>query len=235
VNSQYKRAADRVRSLITEGTAVAGLEQHSSVGPYIQEKIPLHAWWVKVENLIESVFGPQSAHGRQLRRLTKRTPEHSYEVLGIVGMLTGALDDLESGFLIGQENLVAGVVLDDVLEQALELVRAGFKDPAAVLVRVVVEDTLRRLSRAHSLDDTVKASALNDALWKKGGYGKPQWRLVQAWLDIGNAAAHGDFAAYTADQVRQVILDVERFLAQELGARAPDGGAAEQADEGDGA
>jgi hypothetical protein len=167
VNPRYKRAADRVRSLIEEGKAVANLERPSSIGEYIQERVPLHAWWVKVENIVTSVFGPRSAHGRQLRRLTERTPEHSYEVLGIVGMLTGALDDLESGFLIGQEDLVAGVVFDDVLEQATHLVDAGFKDPAAVLARVVVEDALRRLCRAEGVDDSGRAAVLNDALRDK--------------------------------------------------------------------
>jgi len=26
-----------------------------------------------------------------------------------------------------------------------------------------------------------------------GRFTQPQWRMVQAWLDIGNAAAHGKF------------------------------------------
>ena len=35
----------------------------------------------------------------------------------------------------------------------------------------------------------------------------------QAWLDIGNAAAHGKFVEYSQDDVAKLIEDIERFLA----------------------
>jgi len=137
-------------------------------------------------------------------------------VNALIGILTGALSDLEDGFLAHQEQLVAGVVFDSVLEQARHLLAAGFKDPAAVLSRVVVEDCLRRLSRHAGLSDAGKASALNDALRDCGCYALPQWRLVQSWLDIGNAAAHGKFADYDAAAVGRMIEDVARLVALEL-------------------
>ena len=43
---------------------------------------------------------------------------------------------------------------------------------------------------------SAKAATLNDGLQDRGRYGKPQWRLVQAWLDIGNSVAHGKFSDY---------------------------------------
>jgi len=217
MNPKYQRAADRLRDLIAEGEAVASLERDSSVGRYIQDRAPLSAWLVKVENHIEAVFGRESAHYRHADRALDRYPEHSYQVHTIVGILKGALSDLEGGYLIGQERLIAGVVFDSVLEEARHLVDAGFKDPAAVLVRVVVEDSLRRLSRDEQLDDSGKAAALNIALREKGRYSKPQWRLVEVWLDIGNSAAHGRFDDYSKEEVRRAVDDVGRFLAEHLG------------------
>jgi hypothetical protein len=169
-----------------------------------------------VENIVSSVFGKESPHYQQLKNALNGHVSHAYEVDAIIGILAGALDDLEGGFLVGQEHLIVGEIFDSVLEQARHLVGAGFKDPAAVLARVVVEDTLRRLAREQSLPDSGKPSALNDALRDAGRYPKPQWRLVQVWLDIGNSAAHGQFGDYTEQNVVQMLGDVERFLAQEL-------------------
>jgi hypothetical protein len=202
-----------MRELIEEGHAVARLERNSSVGPYIRDKLPLHSWLTKVENIIETVFGTESPHYQHLKVLTKQHPEHSHEVHQITGLLTGGLDDLEKGYLIGQEFIIAGEVFDSVLEQAKHLNQNGHKDPAAVLARVVLEDALKRLGREESIDEKLSASRINDELKRVGRYSQPQWRLIQAWLDIGNAAAHGKFTEYTQDDVTKLIEDIERFLA----------------------
>ena len=216
MNPREERAAARLRELIDEGYRVAALERPSSVGPFIQDHAPLNAWLVKVDNIVESVFGRDSAHYRQLAKALKETPSRAYQVETIVGVLTGGLDDLEGGYLTGQVNLIAAELLDNVLEQGRLLVKGGYKDPAVVLARVALEDALRRVARREGLDDSGKASAINDGLRDAGHYAKPQWRLVQAWLDMGNSAAHGEFDAYTSADAARLIDDVERFLAQEL-------------------
>lgn len=118
--------------------------------------------------------------------------------------------------MLGQEFLIAGEILDSVLEEAKHILNAGYKDPAAVLGRVVLEDALKRLARQEQLDDTQKATRLNDELKKAGKYNQPQWRQIQAWVDIGNSAAHGKFNEYSEEQVREQIEGVERFLANEF-------------------
>jgi hypothetical protein len=67
------------------------------------------------------------------------------------------------------------------------------------------------------LTDSGKAATLNDALLTAARYTKPQWRLIQSWLDIGSSAAHGKFSDYDNQAVEQMIDGVERFIAQELG------------------
>ena len=124
MTSKYKRYGDRIRELITEGESVALLEKRSEgSGSYIQGgyKVTLVAWLVPVDNIIHTVFDTNSAHARHFDNLTEkgvRYIAHSYEVLQIVGLLTGALDDLENVYLLGQEFLVAGVIFDSVLEEA---------------------------------------------------------------------------------------------------------------------
>jgi hypothetical protein len=222
MNPYLKRYADRIQELIREGKAVASLEKPSEVGPYIQgeDKIALQSWLGKVSNIVVSTFGPDSP---QSRHFHQNLPEggagvvaHAYEVHAIIGVLDAALSDLEGGYLAGQELLIAGDLFDSILEQAKHLNSNGHKDPAAVLARVVVEDTLKRLARAANLDDNRRASQLNDDLKAAGKYPQPQWRLIQSWLDVGNAAAHGKFAEYDKAAVSNMLDGIEQFLAVAL-------------------
>lgn len=222
LNPKYQRYADRLLELIEEGQSVAKLEKPSSVGKYIQgeDNIQVQSWLTNVRNILETVFGLHSPHYRQFEEVLPqygmRHVQHSYDIHPIVGVLTGALDDLEKGHLLGQEFLIAGEVFDSILEQAKQLLRSGYKDPAAVVARVVLEDALKRLARGEGIDDRQKASVINDDLRKRGRYSQSQWRFIQAWLDIGNAAAHGKFSEYKEEDVTRVVEDLERFLAAEF-------------------
>lgn len=218
LDPKYKKYAERIKALIEEGKEVVSLEKPSSVGPYIDEPERINTLLIKVKNILDVTFGKQSEHFKHLLELEKRNPhfEHSYEIDAVVGLLKGSLDDLEGGFLTGQEFLIAGEIFDSVLEQAKELNEKGYKNPAAVLGRVVVEDALRRLARQEGINDNLKASGLNDQLKKAGKYNQPRWRRVQVWLDIGNFAAHGEFEKYTEDEVKTMLDEIERFLAEEI-------------------
>jgi hypothetical protein len=213
LNPKLKRYVERIKELIEESREVAALERPSSIGPYIQESVKLNAWLIKTKNIIEMAFGKGSPHYKEMERLTAGNVEHSYEVNAIQGFLTGALDDLEKGFLIRQEFLVAGEIFDSVLEEAKYLNRTGHKDASAVLARVVIENSLKRIARQENIDDTFKASRINDELKNMGVYPQPQWRLIQAWLDIGNSAAHGKFEDYNEDSVTKMIDGIEQFIA----------------------
>jgi len=222
LSSKHQRQANRLRELIEEGRVVAKLERPSSVRAYIQneDRIQAQGWLIKVRNILETVFGPQSVHVRHFEEVLPkggvRFVERSHDIYPIVGVLTGALDDLEKGYLIGQEFLIAGEIFDSILEQAKYLMQSGYKDPSAVLVRVVLEDALRRLARGEGINERQKVSALNDELKRRGKYPQSQWRFVQAWLDIGNAAAHGKFNEYKENDITKLIEDVEHFLATEF-------------------
>ena len=175
LNPKYQRYVDRLRALVDEADSVVRLERQH--GPhersvYISgaDKAPLHAWLGKVSNILNAIFGP---HSTQVKHFVEVLPSNSlhlvetaHQIYPIVGILKGAMDDLEQGFLTGQEFLVAGDVFDSVLEQAKHLTSTGHKDPAAVLARVVLENALKRIARVEGIADTLKASVLNDELRK---------------------------------------------------------------------
>jgi tetratricopeptide (TPR) repeat protein len=216
LSPRHQRYADRLRELVEEGQSVAKLvtdagRHATDIEPYA----PLHAWFAKAIAIIEKLLGSRSYHFSKMDELRYKI-QWTGNIYEAIGVLEGALDDLEKGYLTGQEFLITAEVFDSVLEQAKHLNDTGYKDPAAVLMRVVLEDALKRLAREESIDDSQKASVLNDELKGIGRYSKPQWRLIQACLDVGNAAAHGRFDECTADEVAGRIEDVERFLAAEF-------------------
>jgi hypothetical protein len=57
-----------------------------------------------------------------------------------------------------------------------------------------------------------KADRLNAELAKSNAYTAIDAKQVTAWLAIRNSAAHGDYAAYTSDQVRNLASGVEEFM-----------------------
>ena len=218
---KYKRYAERIKELVLEGQEISKLEKPSSVGSFIQgaDQIRVNAWNTNVRNIIETTFGKTSSQFYLLDKETNdgtKSLENDFDIYPIVGILQGAVSDLENGFLTGQEFIIAGDIFNDVLEQAKYLNQNNHKDPAAVLARVVIEDALKRIARVENVNDSMKASQINDELKKIERYAQPHWRQIQAWLDMGNAAAHGNFDQYSQNDVQRMIEDIERFLALEL-------------------
>jgi hypothetical protein len=222
ISPKFRRYAERLRVLIGEGRAIASNAMgHFQNERYVSaEQSPdLYAWITKTDNIVRSVFGEQSTHYIHISRLLYdqhgRCPEGVNEILRVVGVLQGALSDLEDGFLTKQEFVISAALFDGLLEQAKHLCKAGYKDAAAVLGRVVIEDALRGIARQANIDDIRKAAVINDALKTAGRYTQPQWRHVQAWLDIGNSAAHGNFSDFTEVQTAGMLDGIESFLANE--------------------
>jgi hypothetical protein len=50
-------------------------------------------------------------------------------------------------------------------------------------------------------------------LAKAGIYSPLTKKQVTSWADLRNNAAHGDYSKYTADEVKQMLLFVQRFCA----------------------
>ena len=217
LNPKHQRYADRIRDLINEGYQVAKLDlPHRGGESFIQDQVRLQSWIVKTLNIIETVFGQNSAQYRRYESRTNgRHLGRACEVEAVIGVLVGALDDLESGFLTSQEFIIAGDVFDSLLEQAKYLNETKWERPAAVLSRIALEDALRRLARGAGISESLTASAINDKLKEAGRCNQVQWRLLQVCLDVGNKAAHPTDGP-TSEEVEKMIDEIRRFLAAYL-------------------
>jgi len=95
------------------------------------------------------------------------------------------------------------------------LLTNGYGGPAAVVAGVVLEASLRNLCDLNSIAYS-KLDKMNADLAKAGVYNKLQQKKITALADIRNRAAHGHWQTFTEEDVRQMIRDVETFLATSL-------------------
>jgi hypothetical protein len=136
--------------------------------------------------------------------------------LGLRAVLLAAKDDFEGGYFAGLKALVQSEVFDSELEQAEELVSAGYATAAAVIAGVVLETTLREMCNAHRLQ-IGKLDKMNADLAKAGAYNKFRQKQTTVLADIRNSAAYGDTQGLKKEDVVSMLQDMQSFLAD----RAP--------------
>src|SRR5688572_7943595 len=94
---KYQRYADRLRELISLGNVFLENLEIGHMGNVVRDEktIEFHSWKASVENILQTVFGKESAHYSQYARLIKRSLiEYDYEISSLIGIIHGALGDL---------------------------------------------------------------------------------------------------------------------------------------------
>lgn len=216
MNPRLEKISLRMDNLIQEADEIMKTKIRGDYADYIGDVTLLHSWLIKVENIIAITFGKESIQYDGIKKMNVGAcgPENVQE---LKGFLVGCKDDFDNGFTVGQEYKIAGEVFDNLLEESKYLLKNKHIDASAVLGRVVLEDALKRIAKNSNIDITgMKASIINNEIKKKGIYNQPQWRLNQAWLDYGNAAAHGSFDTYTEEDIRGMLNGIEQFLATSI-------------------
>jgi hypothetical protein len=171
---------------------------------------------------IERFTEPESAYRRTAQEPSANQwlSSDSSTLVHIIGVLLALRADIDAGYLRTIEELVHAEVFADFLEMASELQKSGYKDAAAVIAGSTLEEHLRKLAGKAQIPTTTgkgdfaKASRLNDDLKATSVYNALQHRSVQAWLDLRNDAAHGNYGEYDHKQVAALIRDVGDFMAR---------------------
>ncbi len=174
-------------------------------------------WKVKVLNLLELACGKSSVH--LLRFIKTEEPggfRDNYEILVELGaVFRAAREDYDGGYLNSVRNLVQAEVFGNELEQASELLSAGYHSAAAVIAGVVLETTLRQLCSDQGIA-VGKLDKMNADLAKGGLYNLLVQKKITALADIRNNAAHGHSDQFKANDVSGMISYVENFVAERL-------------------
>lgn len=101
------------------------------------------------------------------------------------------------------------------MEQAEELLKSGYKDPACFIAGVTLETALKDLCTRKSIPHG-KLDKMNADLAKAGAYNIAKQKQITAWADLRNNAAHGKWDQYSAADVDDMIKGVNRFIADYL-------------------
>ncbi len=174
-------------------------------------------WQVKARQLLTSVCG---ANSHQLSTFRENEKPIAYDtnhdaLQKLRSILLAAKEDYEGGYLNTIRNLIRAEVFDNELEQAEELLEAGYHTASAVVAGVVLETTLRQMCEDNQLG-AGKLDKMNADLAKVGVINKLLQKQITAWADIRNSAAHGKTDEFGKDDVSAMIRDVRRFVADRL-------------------
>jgi hypothetical protein len=145
------------------------------------------------------------------------------------GYLLALKSDYETGVLENLSQLIEATVTADYLGQAEQLLKEGQPGqydhvPAAVLTGAILEDALRRLCQRQNPPIPVEKpsgepktlNTLIDDLKKANVYNELKAKQLRSWADIRNAAAHGEFRKFNRQDVEQMLVGVQNFLADYL-------------------
>lgn len=175
-------------------------------------------WCISVLSLLERTTGRDSIHYKTLLALQPKTDVSIMledTLSNCIGIFRAAKEDCLGGYLFDLRSMVEAEVLSDGLEQAEEFLKSGYKDAACVVTGVVLETTLRELCTRQSLP-LGKLDSMNSELAKAGVYNKSMQKQITAWAGFRNDGAHGNWQAYTKEQVAQMVVGVNSFMATYL-------------------
>lgn len=170
-------------------------------------------WSVKVTSLLERV-GPEASS--QLRMFVEAEKPKSMDSAfdrfkRMKAVFLAIKEDFEGGYLVSYRSLVQAEVFTSELDQAREQLSLGYKTPAAVIAGIVLETKLRDMCTPLQIP-LGKLDKMNADLAKAQVYNSIQQKRITAIAGIRNSAAHGKPEEFTADDVKGMIEDVERFL-----------------------
>lgn len=173
----------------------------------------LDAWETACLHLVDKTFGEESVYYERLSDALDIPNRQARKDHG-VAIMEGAKEEIEKGFLYKTKHFIAVDLFDSILEQAEYLLDRGFKDAAAILGRVIIENSLKDIARRRNIEfrEKIKLSKLNEILWKESIYAKNVWRITQGHIDTGNYAAHGDFDKYNDQSVKNMLKWIRETL-----------------------
>ena len=206
-----ERVRERLAALIEKGEAVL---QRSDGWLDRQQYME---WRSQAHVCLHEVFGPDHDYTGHFQSAVMDR-EYRKCVQAGLGILRGALEDVEQGNLESLRSLVVAEVFSDFLDQAQHLLENRYKAPAASLAGAVLENGLRSIAERNGIPVKEKdnLSALNNKIAAKGIYNRLRQRRVETWIEVRNAADHGRFGDSTESDVGDLIKGVRDFLASEL-------------------
>jgi hypothetical protein len=185
-------------------------------------------WRTKTATLLNLVISSRHIHHKSVQEIASL--QCSYGLMqAAVSLLRGIKDDLEKGFLDDMAGAIEAEIACDYMGQAEQLLADSHRGkfdyvPAAVLAGAVLENALRKLcsqqqspiAQQDAKGNHKTLGPLIQELKKAGVFNEAKAKQLQAWADIRNLAAHGEFNQFKRTDVEPMIAGINSFLADYL-------------------
>lgn len=225
-----KKLKDEIDELVKYGEETSKLASQSNSGLGQDYVIKTSTWVTKIGQIIKNLCSENSQYFKNYDALLKSQPQHFYvmhsnyyqHLCVMTGIIKAVQSDYEKGLLIDFRQLLQSEIFSDFLEMAEYLLKENYKDAATVIIGSVLEDTLRKLAIANSInikkhnEDYLTLEALNVELAKANVYDKLIQKQITSWGDLRNKAAHGHYDKYDKQQVEMMLLFVQKFCSDYL-------------------
>ena len=213
---------DRFEELISRGNknfnnSYAGGYTHSLSDIHFSECV---AWKLSSQNLLNKVYGDNSEQYISFSKVfssysgSEKSQFMKVNIAQALGILTSAKEEFDLGFTHSIVHLLSIKFFDSIFEQAKELLKKGYKDPAAILGRVIIENTLKGLCKINEIqfNEGDGAQSFNEKLKNNNVFNLHQFKLCRTYIETGNNAAHGDFDEYSQDDIKRMFEYLENSL-----------------------
>lgn len=168
-------------------------------------------WATSVLSLLQHALGENSIHYKHFTEYVKRFNGSESDFEACQAIFNAAKADYEGGYLFSVRALIKAEILGDALEQAEDLLNAGYKNPACIVIGIALETTLKEMCSRSGIQHS-KLDRMNSDLSKAGIYNLAKQKQITAWADLRNKAAHGDWNAYSETDVRAFLNGVKQFI-----------------------
>jgi hypothetical protein len=211
-----QQLTERFENALTRGRNLRNrIQRDGRPGRWVEFE-PYHHWQAQTLTLLRAVFGQDSDYARNFETVTTAKGTPIAELVNVdrgMGVLNGAAEDFTNRWSRTYPETLRADVFGDLLETAEQLLRDDYVAAAAVTAGGALEVHVKKLAHKHGVP-LGRVAIMNQALWReKGAYTQPEWRSVDSWYDLRNAAAHQDDASpRSAPQVQLMIAGVRDFI-----------------------
>ena len=217
----HEKLLNRLEQVENLGRATLATRSSGDWGEYIDSG-KANGFKAASLSFIEKVYGKDHSYYEGFN--TSVDGYHPSDIESGLEILSSIRQEIEGDWLFTVKGLVAAELFADFLDMADHLLEQGYKDPAAVIIGSVLEEHLRQLCNANSIDIEFEnnkgilipknADRLNSDLAKENVYSKLDQKAVTMWLDLRNKAAHGKYDEYTSKQVTNMYSGITEFMAR---------------------
>lgn len=179
---------------------------------------PLSAKWsTRCDMFLAQTFGVRSPVNARFLKLTsyyKKPDKPSYNE-NLLGIIEGAREEIEAGYLVSLETKIRVDAYEDLLELAEEISGTKQRVAAIMVTGGVLEAHLRKLCEKHERKpSSPKLSVYITELYKAEVLSKSEKRQLEVYMDYRNAAAHLEEKDYGVFNAERMVSDVRRLMVE---------------------